>query len=268
MGIRKTILLLLLSVFVPLLFLQAFTFYSWYRERKQTEMRSNAEIARTVAKSFETFVFDVIRTEAAIGKAATVKPPPSQNALRQILLSAQMENKAFREFLWAGPDGRVLAASRPEAESLDLSKTGHFADYIYAEDWVLTNLFTSELTGRQIFAIVRPVRDASGKLLGIVSAAIVPGMMDNVLAIEREEDGGISLVDAKGMHVYRYPSTQYSDGAAGLAEALPVMAQTMKGKEVTAKVRAPRRNRGGSPPSRPSAPWGGWSRQAGRKPQS
>ena len=34
MGIRKTILLLLLSVFVPLLFLQAFTFYSWYRERK------------------------------------------------------------------------------------------------------------------------------------------------------------------------------------------------------------------------------------------
>ena len=209
MGIRKTILLLLLSVFVPLLFLQAFTFYSWYRERKQTEMRSNAEIARTVAKSFEAFVFDVIRTEAAIGKAATVRPPPSQDALRQILLSAQLENKAFREFLWAAPNGRVLAASRPEAESLDLAKNGRLADYISAEDWVLTDLFTSELTGREIFAIVRPVRDASGKLLGIVSAAIVPGMMDNVLAIEREEDGGISLVDAKGIHVYRYPSTLF-----------------------------------------------------------
>ena len=88
-------------------------------------MRSNAEIARTVAKSFEAFVFDVIRTEAAIGKAATVRPPPSRNALRQILLSAQ--SRIRRSGSLGHPRRPGAGSEQAEAESLDLAKNGHFA---------------------------------------------------------------------------------------------------------------------------------------------
>ena len=240
MGIRKTILLLLLSVFVPLLFLQAFTFYSWYRERKRTEMRANAEIARAVAKTFDAFVSDVVRTEASIGKAATVKPAPSRDALRQILLSAEHENQAFMEFIWIGPEGRVLVSSESAVEQMDLSRESLFVKAISGREWVLSDVFTSKRTGRQIFVIARPIRDAGGKLLGVVGAEILPEKLDDVRAVEREKDGGRSLIDSRGRHVYRYPARPYAREQLNWLKQFPIMAEALKGKEVAATVWSPR----------------------------
>ena len=75
---RKTIqgrlILLLVMVLVPVIGIQAYMYYGAFKERKAAELRSNLEIARAVAKSFDTFVKDVLRLELAVGLALTSSP--------------------------------------------------------------------------------------------------------------------------------------------------------------------------------------------------
>jgi hypothetical protein len=73
-GIRKRVFLLLLAVFIPLLLLQAFTFYRWYQTRKATEMQANLELARAVGKNFETFLRGLVRSEEGVGLALAAFP--------------------------------------------------------------------------------------------------------------------------------------------------------------------------------------------------
>jgi len=84
MGIPKRLLLLLLVVLVPLLLVQGFTYYEWFQERKEAELRANLELARTVAKTFDAFAKGILQTELAIGMAATASPALSPNDLRNI----------------------------------------------------------------------------------------------------------------------------------------------------------------------------------------
>ena len=115
MGIRKRLLLLLSVVLVPLLLVQGYTYYEWFKERKEAEMRANLELARIVVKTFDAFVKEVLQTELAIGMAATASPALLLNDLRNILAQATKANPEFRNFSWVSPGGQSL---RPLIRSL------------------------------------------------------------------------------------------------------------------------------------------------------
>jgi hypothetical protein len=69
MGIRKRLIFFLLVIFVPLLFLEVFIFHRWYEDRKEAELQANGELARAVARTFDSFVADVMHAELAVGLA-------------------------------------------------------------------------------------------------------------------------------------------------------------------------------------------------------
>ena len=72
--IQSRLVLLLVMVLVPVIGIQAYMYYGAFKERKAAELRSNLEIARAVAKSFDTFVKDVLRLELSVGFALTSSP--------------------------------------------------------------------------------------------------------------------------------------------------------------------------------------------------
>ena len=210
MGIQKRLLLLLSVVLVPLLLVQGFTYYQWFQERKEAETRANLELARTVAKTFDAFVKEVLQTELAIGMAATASPAPLLNDLRNILAQATKANPALRNFSWVSPEGRILASGNPRIEKVDISKTDNYAKICSGREWVVGDLIASQVTGKPVFTISRGIRDSKGNLLGIVGTVVLPDRLKEVLLVERSKDAGVSLVDSKGVHVYRYPAMEFT----------------------------------------------------------
>jgi len=98
MGIRKRLVFLLLVFFVPLILLEVFIFYRWYEDRKEAELQANLELARAVARTFDSFVANMLDMELAVGLAATGSPPLSKDALRKIMAETEKAHPALRSF--------------------------------------------------------------------------------------------------------------------------------------------------------------------------
>jgi diguanylate cyclase (GGDEF)-like protein len=231
MGIQKRLLLFPLFVLIPLLLVQGFTYYEWFQERKAAEMRANLELARTVAKTFDAFVKEVLRTELAIGMAATASPALLHKDLRNILSKATKANPALRNFSWVSPEGRVLASGNPKFENVDISKTDYYAKIRSGREWVLGDLIASKVTRKPVFTISRGIRDSRGNLLGIVGTFVLPDGLNKVLLVERSKDAGVSLIDSKGIHVYRYPAMGYTSEQSNWLKHY-----VLKGKEIATTV--------------------------------
>lgn len=237
LNIRKRLMLLLLIVFIPFLAAQAFTYYKWYEARKAAELQANLEVARTVAVTFDLFVKDVLNTQDVIGRAASSPPPLSKSALRNILARAARESPAYRGISWIGPDGTVLASSI-HAEGINVSGEEYFRKIAEGREWVVSDLHVSKVTGLQIFNISKGIRDADGNLLGVLATSIFPEKLDQVLAIVRSRDAGISLIDSQGIHVFRYPYTPYTPEQQNWLKQYPFMKRVLQGEEVSTSVKS------------------------------
>ena len=103
-SIQSRLVLLLLSILVPVLVIQAYMYYDSYRTRRASELQSNLEIARAVANTFESFVEDVLHHERVIGLAVTSSQSMTPGDITRLLTSSQGD-VAVRDFTWLNPNG-------------------------------------------------------------------------------------------------------------------------------------------------------------------
>jgi PAS domain S-box-containing protein len=232
MGIQSRLMLLLLIVIVPILCAQALIHYDRYHTRKARELQANMELARAASKAFEAFVRDVLHQELAIAFAAGASPSLTPGDFTRLLEQFAKGTPAVRDFHWVSPEGRVLASSASEAVGIDCPDMPYFKKIEAGRDWMVSDLFISKATGEPVFNICRGVRDRNGALLGVVVAAVDPERLDSVLTFERSGDAGVSLLDSKGMHVYRYPAAIYTWEQRNWLGLYPVMEEALEGKEV------------------------------------
>jgi PAS domain S-box-containing protein len=240
MGIRKRAFFLLVFAFVPLLFLQGFTFYKWYGESKEAEMQANLELARTVSKTFDAFINDVLHTQLAIGLAATASPPPSDDSLRRILLAAEETNPMLRSFTWSSPAGVNLVTTNTAVNNPKIRAEALVPRIVSGEEYGVSDLHVSPNTGEKVFVIGRGIREPKGNLLGIISCVCVPDKLDPLLAVQRSKDTAISLLDSKGIHVYRFPTMEYTPVGMNRLKRQPLIQNALEGKEAAAEVHGPR----------------------------
>ncbi len=236
LGIQSRLIVLLLVMLIPIMTIQAFIYYDRYQTRRVEELNANLEVARAMGRAFDAFIQDVLHHELAIGIAATGPSPLTYEALTRLLEKSAREVPAVRDFFWFSPQGRVLACSTSKAVGMDGSDRTWFKELTSGREWVVNDLDRSKLTGEPTFAICRAIRDDEGVLLGLVVAAIVPERLDSVFALHRPGDAGVSLLDSKGMHVYRYPTTKYTWEQRNWLKLYPAVGEALKGKDVAATV--------------------------------
>ncbi|RJR32778.1 MAG: PAS domain S-box protein [Desulfobacteraceae bacterium] len=239
MGIGKRVCFLLVVFFVPLLLLQGFTFYRWSREAVEVEIRANLDLARTVAKTFESFINDVLHTQFALGLAATASPPPTPDSLKRILQGVEEKNPVLRSLTWSDPEGVELVSTNTAVKSPSIRVQVLVPRILSGEEYGVSDLHDSPNTGEKVFVIGRGIRDVDGRLQGIVSCVCNPERLDPVLAVQRSKDTAISLVDSKGIHVYRYPSNGHTPAGVDRLERQPIIRQALDGKETAAEARGP-----------------------------
>jgi PAS domain S-box-containing protein len=207
--IQGKLILLLLTLLLPILFIQAYVYHERLKTRRAEELQSNLELARAAAQAFEAFVNDIIHQELSIGLALTSSQSLTEEDQNRILNGSKRGNSAIWEIFWSQPDGIVTAATGPQFIGITFEDRDYFREIVSGREWTVSDLLLSRTTGRPSFTISRGIRSDTGQLLGIVVAGILPEQLDHILAIKRSEGGGHALVDRKGMLVYRYPAINH-----------------------------------------------------------
>ena len=230
--IQGRLILLLLLVLIPILAIQVYIYYGNYQARKASELQANLEIARVLAKTFESFVQDVIHQELAIGLAITSSQPMTSKDISR-LLETSRDYIAVRDFTWLNPKGVAIYSSNPAMIGIDYGDRSYFREIANGREWIVSELVIAQTTGEPVFGISRGIRDGKGALLGIVFAAIIPEKLDARLAVERSKGGGYALVDNKGTLVYRYPAIKATWEERNWLKQYPEYEDALKGQEIS-----------------------------------
>ena len=229
--------MLLLLILIPVVAIQAYIYYDDYQARRALEFQANLEVARAIAKTFESFVQDVIHHELLIGLAITSPQPMASEDITRLLISST-GYAAVRDFTWLNPKGDAVYSGNPAVVGNSYSERSFFRDVANGREWTVGELVISKATGKPVFGISRGIRDEKGTLLGVVVAIIIPENLDVRLAVERGKGGGHALVDSKGMLVYRYPAINSTWEERNWLKQYPEYEDVFKGQEVTKTVYA------------------------------
>jgi len=234
--IQGKLIFLLLVLFVPTLLIQVYIYHDRFETRRAEELQANLEIARAVAKAFETFVLDVLHQDYAIGLALTSSRLTTEEQ-NQILDKNRAIHPAVSSFSYVDPEGFFVAASFRDSIGMNVRDRKYIEDILAGRDWSVSDLVFSTTTGAPVFTINRAVRDDQAKLLGIVVATIPADRLDEVLGIERAKGGAVSLIDSRGMLVYRYPSIKITREERNWLQLFPgVLEHALEGNEVSRTV--------------------------------
>jgi hypothetical protein len=197
--IQGKLILLLLTLLVPILLTEIYVYRDRLEIHRAEELQSNLEIARAVAKSFQTFIYDLVHSELMIGLALTPSQPITDRDRDRILNKFQADNPAVRSVFWVNPEGIISASSLSTYLGFDISDRTFYKGVIAGKDWVVSELISGKATGKPAFTVSRGIRDEQGRLMGIVAASIEPDRLDEIVGIYRVKGAGVSIVDNKGM---------------------------------------------------------------------
>lgn len=229
-SIQTKLILLLCILLLPTLAIQVYVYNERFQTRRTEELQANLEVARAVAKSFEVYVSDIMHIELAVGLAFSYSETVSEH--NHILAKFQADNPTIANALWADPQGLVIAAGTRESIGLSIADRTYFQRIIASQEWTLSELVLGKATGKACFHVSRGIRDEQGRLLGLVVAAIDPCLLDDILEIHRAKGGSISIVDNKGMLVYRYPHIDQTWEQRNWLNSLPQIEKALSGEEI------------------------------------
>ena len=236
-SIQSRLVRLLLLVLIPVVAIQAYIYYDDYHARRASALQANLEVARAIAKTFESFVQDVIHHELLIGLAITSPQPMASEDISRLLISSP-SYAAVRDFTWLNPKGDAIYSGNPAVVGNNYSDRSFFRNIATGREWNVGELVISKATGKPVFGVSRGIRDENGALLGVVVAMIIPENLDARLAVERGEGGGHALVDSTGMLVYRYPALTLTWEERNWLKLYPEYEEVLKGQEITKTVYA------------------------------
>ncbi len=235
-SIQGNLILLLLFVFIPAILIRVYIHHQQLQTRSSEELQANLEVARATARNFESFVRDIARSELIVGLALTASPPLSEADRRRLFEQFNADYPTVRSVHWINPNGQAIGPGPEDTIGMDVSDRPFFREIRNGREWVVSEVFSGKVTGQELFVICRAIRSEQGELAGIVAAAIQPADLDQVMAIKRYRDAGVSLADSRGMHVYRFPPIDYTPEQRNWLKVFPVMGEALAGKEVATVV--------------------------------
>ncbi|MEN6438441.1 MAG: PAS domain S-box protein [Syntrophobacter sp.] len=227
------LIILLVILLLPNLAIQTYLYLDRFEELRAEAFQENLEIARAVAKTFQTFVQDALHQELTIGLAITSSVPMTPEDITRLLKESNIDHASIRDFSWTNPEGTFVYSSNPAMIGANNSDRSYFRDIVSGREWTVGELVLARTTGQPVFGISRGIRDGSGTLLGVVVATILPEQVESLFSIDRGKDGALSIIDNKGMLVCRYPALELKWDERNWAERYPEITKVFQGKELS-----------------------------------
>jgi PAS domain S-box-containing protein len=239
-SIRGLLVLLLVTMTVALLAVQAVLFKRRFDQRYAEEERANVEVARAVAAGFQELVRNVLAAEAAVGAALTEPQPHPEVEVQHLLEVLAAQYPTMRHVSWISPAGRIAVSTERAAVGLDVTGRAYFQALVRGQDWAVSDLFRARVGAEAIFVIARAIRDPHGALEGVVAAAVDPTRLGKqALDIGRSGEASVLLFDASGLLIYRDPEVPLRFPRRRVARVEPFLERARAGHEVTGTYDSP-----------------------------
>jgi PAS domain-containing protein len=245
MSIRHRFYILFAIILGSICILEASIFYSWYQARQDQELKSNLELARAVAKTFQTWSHNLIGELLLAGQAFSALPNDSVAERNRLLQTIHANIRAARSVAWMSLEGKVISSTVGSNIGHDLKDRSYFSEVSKGREWFISELLIGRTTGKPTFVVSRGIRSENGELLGVIAAAIEPEFFEEIFkGIRTSKSAGVGLIDSKGMLVYRYPMVDFTWEERNWFKIYPLISEVLQGREVTATVPGIRPNPG------------------------
>jgi signal transduction histidine kinase len=204
-SLRFRALCLVLLAILPLLVL---TFYSYIKSRDRTVrevQRDELVAARNLATVQEILIRDIRQLLVGLARQPEVQRRDREgcNALFAELLKDSPHCALIGA---ADPQGRIFASAPPAPELVKVADRRWFQQAVQTRAFFLGEPILGRISGKYSLSMSYPILDASGRLQGVVVAAVDLDWLGNLLAkSDLPPSTGLVLAGAGGKILFRYP---------------------------------------------------------------
>ena len=198
LSIRTKLALLVLAVLLPLLAAAAVRFWGDMSEGRRVGNQSQLDTANLIAGRLDEILTGQIESLLALASLRSLDSV--QDADLETLAGRVRERHPFmRRFVAVSPDGRVVATSGYRDGDPKFLTPEAIATVLGRGEPVVTMPHTSGSDSRQVVAMVVPVLDPQGKLVGAIGAEVDLETLSrylNTLPLGREQT--VAVVSTNG----------------------------------------------------------------------
>jgi len=222
-SLRARLLSLLTLTTMPiagLMIYQAVIEYDSDRADLERSLQSVAAVAGSEVKEIIAVAQQVLSALASQPTIVTMEQPACNRALRNFLLARRdFENVAAFDL-----EGRAQCSKEKIPKDANVAGRPWFQKILAGEDFVVSELVTSDITGRRVIVFAAPLRDDEGKLTGALDITIgsswlawlsrIPGPVDLSFSALVDRSGVPLEPDLFGPEVLaRFPTTEQTGDA-------------------------------------------------------
>lgn len=234
-SLRSRLLLLVLISALPAL---ALMLYSGVEQRSlatSVVQEDNLRVARLAASNNEALIEGArqLLISLASNSQITRKNPAECNSF---LAALWQKFPFYTTFSVADAQGNIYCSSAPTTTIVSISDRPYFQRVLQTRDFVVGEYSVGRITGKAILPFAYPVLDATGKIQGVVIAALDLSWMNELAAsINLPPEAAMLIIDSNGAVLTRYPSPEDWIGKQ-IIDAPIIQAILAKRKEGTAEV--------------------------------
>ena len=207
-GLNKLsvrLLLLVLLTAVPVFAVEAY-YELQVREQRRTEIGQQVQqMADLVAGQLDRMIEGAQTVLVTLGQLPAVRerdPAACNDTL--IRLAARFPNVDGIGVV--GPDGGVVCSSIPRSPRLSVAHRSYFQRALETKSLVVSDLLVGQLSGRKQLALAQPTLDERGAVETVLSLALDPQIMSELLdRVPLPEDAIIGVLDSTGRRVAAVP---------------------------------------------------------------
>ena len=202
-NIKSKLLILILIVIVPLTTLQFVRIGDNHKDRIQSELRANQELAEAISTSFMNYVENIWNQELVIGMAFANNQFTDVQAMEKFMKDIVDREKTILRYSWIDSQGVVIASTDSRLRDESLKYREHFQCALRGKEKIISDLHISIVGDAPVLVVSRGIYK-DGKLFGVIAGAVDVHRIEDNLPKERiGKDSKFGLIDRNGMVVYR-----------------------------------------------------------------
>lgn len=205
--LRFRLLLLILLTLIPL---AGLTLYSYVEQRRQNAHEAIASAQRLVELNAGTQQRLTDNAQFLLSLLAQFPQVRRRDPACSTFLTSLLRGYSYYVNLAAaGPDGAVYCSAIPAAGPVNLSDRDYFRRAVESRHFAIGNYVIGRISRRPTVALAYPMLDESGKVLGVVLAAIDLTWLNSVFSQARLPDGStMTALDRSGTVLAQYPDPE------------------------------------------------------------
>lgn len=235
MTLTARIVLLVLLALAPALAIQGYNEYALRASRNEAVRADTMATARSVADDLAQVAESTRQALDFVSRNPTVRAMDAVGCTEYLRDVAQ-DNPQLAVFSLTRLDGAVICNSLGSAPGSYTVAGRAYHRRVVAEDaFVMGSYVRGTVTGRDVLHFARPLRDAAGRTVGVLAAALDLDWLDRRLRHDlRQPSTSLTVADADGTIIVRYPAGEGLAGTAVPDERMRILRARGEGVRIAA----------------------------------